>query len=89
MSNKLPEPSRIKEEIKRLPEFSDDLLVHYTKIISSKHTAKEKKLYLPLQKAVEKERKARGIVKTISSSIVKPKTPVKKKKSAGANPNDY
>jgi len=80
-------PEQVKEEIKKLPTFTEEQLVHYTKIISSKQTTAEKKLYEPLMKALLKERKSRGLVSTISSTIVKPTLP--KKSATTANPDDY
>lgn len=78
-------PEMVKAECLRVEGFSDDQLVHYFKIISSKSTKKEKTLFAPLQKSIEKERKKRG-TKTISSSIVKPKIT---KQDLGAKPDDY
>lgn len=80
-------PQQVKETIAKLPDFTSDQLIHYYKVITSKKSAKEKKLYSPLLKAIEKERKSRG-TKTISSSIVKPSIKTTKPKS-GANPDDY
>lgn len=70
---------RIQEAIKGISELSDDQLIHYYKIISSKHTKAEKALYEPLRKAIESERKSRGATSTISSKIVSAEP--KKKKS--------
>ncbi len=78
---------QILAEIKKLPAFDDETLVFYFQVISSKQSAKEKKLYEPLQKAIEKERKRRGTASAISSKIVQPKTP--KKSEFGAQHDDY
>ena len=66
-------PEQITEEIQKLPLMEDSQLVHYMKIISSKQTAKEKKLYEPLYKAIEKERRKRGTASVISTKIVQPR----------------
>jgi hypothetical protein len=78
-------PDQIKQTIKHLSELSDDTLVHYLKIVSSKQSKAEKTLYAPLVKAIETERKKRGTASTISSKPLqaKPSTP------GGANPDDY
>ena len=60
---------RIKQEIKRVKDYTNEHLVHVLKIISSKQSKKEKALYEPLKKAIEKERKERG-TKEIDSKIV-------------------
>lgn len=59
----------IKEEIKKVSSYSNEHLVHIIKIISSKQSKREKTLYEPLLKAIEKERKSRG-TKEIDSKIV-------------------
>ena len=70
----------IKKEIAELKDKEDEYLVHIFKIVSSKKGAKEKSLFSPLMKAIEKERKARG-VKEIDSKIVNitPTKPIKGK----------
>lgn len=78
-------PEEVKEQIKGIKEFTDDKLVHYTKIISSKQLKAEKTLYEPLRKAIEKERRARGTITTISK-IVQTST---KKTEGGADGDDY
>lgn len=60
---------RIKQEIKKVKEYSNEYLVHVLKIISSKQIKREKTLYESLKKAIEKERKERG-TKEIDSKIV-------------------
>ena len=60
---------KIQQTIKKVSSFDDDYLVHIYKIMSSKTSTKEKALFDPLLKAVDKERKARG-VKEIDSKIV-------------------
>lgn len=60
-------PEQVKLAMQSLKDWSDDQLVHHFKIISSKHTKAEKTLYKPLMTAIEKERRARGTVSTISS----------------------
>lgn len=52
-------PEQVKAEILKLPTFSDDLLIHYWKVISSRSSAAETKLYAPLASAIERERKKR------------------------------
>lgn len=80
-------PEDIKAQISVIKDLSDENLIHFFKIVSSKHTASDKKLYEPLKKAIEKERRRRGSTSTVSS-IVKPKAPVPKKEGL-ANPDDY
>ena len=78
-------PDQIKQAIKHLSELTDDTLVHYLKIISSKQTKAEKTLYAPLAKAIEAERKKRGTAATISSKPLQAKL----RTPNGANPDDY
>lgn len=94
---------KVKEAITKVPELSPDDLTFYYKVILSKSSAQEKLLYKPLLLAIEKERKARDLVKSIDSKIVpinpkgslrgnvkgKPKTKPKTKNSNGANADDY
>lgn len=60
---------KIKAEISKVKDYSKEHLVHVLKIISSKQSKKEKALYEPLKKAIEKERKERG-VSEIDTKIV-------------------
>lgn len=79
----------VKDQIARIKEFTSDELVHYTKIISSKSTNKEKKLYAPLAKAIEKERKARGDISAISVRAAKIVVTVEERPTNTAKGSDY
>ena len=52
---------KIKEEISKLKDKDDEYLTHIFKIITSKKGKKEKDLYSSLLRAIEKERKLRGV----------------------------
>lgn len=83
---KQPVEEQIAHYISTIGEQTDDQLVHAFKIVSSKTSAKDKKLYGPVLTAINKERRKRGTI-TISSKIV----PVSGKKTTelGASPDDY
>lgn len=55
-------PEQIKEFAKTMKDRTDEQLVLYYQIASSRG-----KKYLPIQTAAEKERRARGLIKTIST----------------------
>ena len=57
--------------IDNISTYDNEQLVHFYKCALSKKLASEKKLFDPLIKAIEKERKSRGT--TSISSAVKPK----------------
>lgn len=60
---------KVKQEINKVKDYTNEYLVHVLKIISSKQIKREKTIYEPLKKAIEKERKERG-TKEIDSKIV-------------------
>ena len=60
---------KIKEEIDNLKTKDDEYLTHIFKIITSKKSKKEKDLYSSLLKAVEKERKLRGVKEVDAKGI--------------------
>lgn len=64
------EPEQIQAAIKSIKDTPDDILVFYFKVISSKSTAKEKRLYAPLSDAIEKERRRRKTARSISTKPV-------------------
>lgn len=76
---------QVKENIEDLVNKTDEELVHLYKCARSKDKATEKVLLKPFIAAIEKERRKRKTVTTISSKIVQPKVPSK----LGANPDDY
>ena len=55
----------IPDYIKALPNATDDQLVHVLKIAMSKD--KDKKDWKKFEEVIQKERKKRGVVKTISA----------------------
>ena len=60
---------KIKEEIIKLKDKDDKYLTHIFKIITSKKSKKEKDLYSSLLRAIEKERKSRGVKEVDAKGI--------------------
>lgn len=78
-------PEDIKLAIANFPNLTEEQLVHNFKVMSSMTTKKEKDLYAPAMKAIEKERRKRGNIHTITSKPMVAKLP----KEGQVNPDDY
>ena len=72
----------IPEYIAALPEASDENLAWLFKVCSSQD--KDKAAFKALSDKVQKERKKRGKIVTISSKVIEPKL-----KQSNVNPDDY
>lgn len=66
-------PEEVKAAIANFPNLSEDDLVNTYKIITSMTTKKEKDLYGPALRAIDKERRKRGTIKTISAKPTQPR----------------
>lgn len=77
-------PEQIKDAIKNISDYTSEQLIDMQKIISSMTSAKEKKTYDGLPKAIEKERRKRGEIKMITSKPMAAKLP-----AGGLNADDY
>lgn len=75
----------IKEAIASIPDLSDEDLIHYTKCALSKEKPAEKAMLKPLLLAIEKARRKRGTVTTITKAIA----PKAIQHANGAKPDDY
>lgn len=81
------EKDKIPDYIKAVLAATDEQLVHVLKVAMTKD--KDKKDWKKLEDAVQKERRKRNIITTISSKIVSPSLKSKEKDSNTANPDDY
>ena len=77
----------IPKYVESLPDATDDQLVWLYKVCLSQE--KDKAAFKKLGEKVQKERKKRGKIVTISSKVIEPKLPTSKKAKEGANPDDY
>ena len=76
-------PEEIKAAIANFPNLSEDDLINTYKIITSMTTKKEKDLYASALRAIDKERRKRGTVKTISAKPTQPRV------TKGSSADDY
>jgi hypothetical protein len=73
----------IKAAIAGFPDLTEEQLINNFKIITSMTTKKEKDLYAPALRAIEKERRKRGTIKTISAKPTQPRV------TQGSSADDY
>lgn len=78
-------PEDIKLAIANFPNLTEEQLVHNFKVMSSMTTKKEKDLYAPAMKAIEKERRKRGNIHTITSKPLAARVT----QPGNVNPDDY
>ena len=64
----------VNKTIQELPSYDNDKLVHIYKCASSTDSPSKKALFKPLMAAIEKERRKRGTVTTISSKPIAAKS---------------
>lgn len=78
---------KIPDYLKAIPSATDDQLIWLLKVCTSQ--IKDKKDFKALEDAVQKERKKRNTITTISSKIVQPSLKSKDKDDSAATPDDY
>lgn len=76
-------PEEVKAAIANFPNLSEEQLINTYKIITSMTTKKEKDLYAPALRAIDKERRKRGTIKTISAKPTQPRV------VQGSSADDY